>query len=131
LELDCSLHWNRFCGPSFASLRKRDGGAQRCRQKGSANHEAKTPQRGTLHFSLTSCSVVRTCPCPETNESHRDWARLWFYKQTFWILDKGDVDQLDRNKEPVLYGFADMGFLNSRLESPSFQTSARGTLTSL
>ena len=34
-------------------------------------------------------------------------------QQTLWILEKGEVDQLDRNKEPVLYGFADLGFLNS------------------
>jgi hypothetical protein len=38
-------------------------------------------------------------------------------KGTLWILDKGDVDQLDRNKVPVLFGLADCCFLNSRSAS--------------
>jgi hypothetical protein len=32
-------------------------------------------------------------------------------------LDKGEVDELDRNKQPVLLGFADLGFLNSGFRS--------------
>ena len=50
-------------------------------------------------------------------------------EQTLWVLEKDEVDQFDGNKEPIVYGFADLGFLNSRLESPSFGISARGTLT--
>jgi hypothetical protein len=52
-------------------------------------------------------------------------------EQTLRILDKGEVDQLDGNKEPVLYGFADLGFLNSRVNSINFTGSRLGTLTQL
>jgi hypothetical protein len=52
-------------------------------------------------------------------------------EQTLRILDKGEVDQLDGNKEPVLYGFADLGFLNSRVSSINFTGSRLGTLTQL
>jgi len=42
-------------------------------------------------------------------------------EQTLWVLEKDEVDQFDGNKEPIVYGFADLGFLNSRFESASFR----------
>jgi len=42
-------------------------------------------------------------------------------KVTSWILDKREIDQLDRNKEPVICGFADSGFLTSKFKSTSFR----------
>jgi hypothetical protein len=50
-------------------------------------------------------------------------------EQSLWISEKGEVDQLDRNKVPVLFGFADLGFLNSRFENASFEITETATLT--
>jgi len=51
--------------------------------------------------------------------------------RTLWILEKGKVDQLDGNKEPVVYGYADLGFLDSMFSSINFTGSGLGTLTPL
>ena len=50
---------------------------------------------------------------------------------TFYILEKDEVDQLDGNKTPVLFGFAELGFLNSRSASNDFTGSGFATLTRL
>jgi hypothetical protein len=47
--------------------------------------------------------------------------------RTLWTLDKDEVDQLDKNKEPAIDGFAYSDFLDSGFKSASFGITGRGT----